>query len=106
MLILPLSSGDASLLTVGGKGANLAELTRSGFQVPPGFLVTTDAYRRFVSANQITTRLLPLVQSVKLDDPVALDDVSAEIRALFVQGSIPPEVEQSICDAYHELSAA
>src|SRR5215468_9259204 len=30
---------------VGGKGANLGELTRAGFPVPPGFCVTTAAYR-------------------------------------------------------------
>src|SRR5258706_4749847 len=100
MIILPLSSGDANLPKVGGKGVKLAELTRAGFQAPPGFLVTTDAYRSFVSANQITTRLLPLVQSVKPDDPVALENVSVQIRALFEQGNIPPEVEQAICDAY------
>ena len=33
----------------GGKGANLGELLAGGFDVPPGFVVTTDAYRRFVT---------------------------------------------------------
>ena len=36
--------------TVGGKGANLAEMTRLNLPVPPGFIVTTEAcndyYRR------------------------------------------------------------
>ncbi|MEN3299422.1 MAG: pyruvate, water dikinase, partial [Pseudonocardia sp.] len=34
----------------GGKGANLGELTRAGFPVPPGFVLTTDAYRAVVEA--------------------------------------------------------
>ena len=33
------------LETAGGKGANLGELIRAGFPVPPGFVVTTEAYR-------------------------------------------------------------
>ncbi len=104
MITLPLSSAEATLLRTGGKGANLAALMRAGFKVPPGFLVTTDAYRSFVSANQINPRLLALVQAVKPDDPVALDNVSAEIRALFAAGSVPPEVEEPICSAYEALS--
>ena len=40
--------GGTRLPEVGGKGANLGELTRAGFPVPPGFCVTTAAYRDFV----------------------------------------------------------
>jgi pyruvate,water dikinase len=44
-LVLPLASvGSADLAEVGGKGANLGELMRAGLPVPPGFVVTTDAY--------------------------------------------------------------
>ena len=36
------SDGDASLKSLlGGKGANLAEMSRRGFNVPDGFTVTT-----------------------------------------------------------------
>lgn len=48
-LVLPLDevgAGDAG--TVGGKGANLGELLRNGFPVPPGFVVCADAYARFL----------------------------------------------------------
>src|SRR5690606_22648614 len=34
----------ADVERVGGKGANLGELTRAGFPVPPGFVVTAEAY--------------------------------------------------------------
>ena len=37
--------GDSDLPLVGGKGFNLGKLTAAGFLVPPGFCVTTDAYR-------------------------------------------------------------
>ena len=38
---------DNDLPLVGGKGLNLGKLTNSGFFVPQGFCVTTDAYRFF-----------------------------------------------------------
>ena len=44
-LVLPLSAIDRGALpVVGGKGANLGELTRAGLPVPPGFCATTAAY--------------------------------------------------------------
>jgi phosphoenolpyruvate synthase/pyruvate phosphate dikinase len=38
----------SSLPIVGGKGANLGEMTRAGFPVPNGFCVTTSAYSAFI----------------------------------------------------------
>ncbi|MEU6728282.1 PEP/pyruvate-binding domain-containing protein [Nonomuraea wenchangensis] len=44
-LVAPLDAvGRADLPLAGGKGANLGELVRNGFPVPPGFVVTTHAY--------------------------------------------------------------
>lgn len=102
--VLPLASSEAVLARVGGKAANLAELTRAGFLVPPGFLITTDAYRAFVAATQIGDRILALVRSVTADDPVALEQVSEAIRALFMDGHMPEAIANAIVMAYQELS--
>jgi pyruvate,orthophosphate dikinase len=37
---------------LGGKGANLAEMTRLGLPVPPGFTITTDACRHFLARGE------------------------------------------------------
>jgi rifampicin phosphotransferase len=103
-LILPLSSAEATLARVGGKGANLAILTCAGFQVPPGFMITTDAYRSFVSANQIGARLLSLAEAVSPDDPAALEATSEEIRLLFTNGKLPTKISEAILAAYESLS--
>ncbi|MEM5790326.1 MAG: PEP/pyruvate-binding domain-containing protein, partial [Syntrophobacteraceae bacterium] len=49
---------------IGGKGANLAELVKAGFPVPPGFCVTTAAYRQFVGASREIDALLDALQGV------------------------------------------
>jgi len=104
-LILPLSSAAATLARAGGKGANLAALTRAGFEVPPGFIVTTAAYHAFVAANQIEMRLLELAHAVSPSDPASLDSTSEAIRALFSGGTLPEEIAESIRAAYAGLPA-
>lgn len=105
-MIIQLSSAKATLDRAGGKGANLAELVRAGFDVPPGFVVATDAYRAFVESNRFRSRLLELARAVSPDDPNALEDTSAEIRALFRDGTMPAEIAEAIRAAYTSLSLA
>lgn len=56
--ILPLADALAGLAEVGGKGASLARLAAAGLPVPPGFHVTTAAYRRFVAAPGLQDQIL------------------------------------------------
>ena len=55
MNIIPFTSAkaEATLELAGGKGANLVRLTRAGFDVPRGFIVSTVAYREFVKVNTL-----------------------------------------------------
>lgn len=47
--VFDFEEGDASKKDLlGGKGANLAEMTRLGFPVPPGFTVTTEACKDYL----------------------------------------------------------
>ncbi len=78
--------GRDDVAEVGGKGANLGELAAAGLPVPPGFVVTTDAYRAFVAAAGI-----------------AVTDVPARVREAFTAAEVPGEVAASIRDAYAEL---
>lgn len=102
---LTLSSTEATLACAGGKGTNLARLARAGFAVPPGFIVTTDAYRTFVAANQLQSRILALAQAVSMADTAVLENTSTQIRAWFEQGVLPAEIAAQITSAYHALSS-
>lgn len=92
-MIIPFNSPLATLQTVGGKGANLARLTRAGFPVPGGFLIPTDAYRQFVHANAldaVITTTLETLATAGTTDPAALESASAHLRAAFTAGALPP----------------
>ena len=99
-LVLALDDAFATLPRVGGKGASLARMARAGFPVPPGFLVTTEAYRAFIEANALQAPIVALAK----DATRSSEDASKAIRALFDPASIPPNVLHEIQRAYSELT--
>jgi rifampicin phosphotransferase len=102
--ILNLSHPAATLETVGGKGMSLAKLSRAGLPVPGGFHITTEAYRRFVSENDLQPRILQILHGMDISNPQAFEPVSLQIRELFAGGTISSELGQAISTAYAELS--
>ncbi len=104
-IILPLDSEQASLALAGGKGANLARLKRAGFPVPPGFLITTQAYRTFIQENQIEEWILGTAPATHPDDPDELEEAAKRIRDRFSSGLLPAGLEGAIREAYVALGS-
>jgi rifampicin phosphotransferase len=103
MTILSFDSSEATLETAGGKGKNLARLTRAGFAVPRGFIISTDAYREFVSANRWLPPILAGVDGLSAEDAQALERASTQIRVAFSAGKMTEELEAAIRAAYADL---
>jgi pyruvate,water dikinase len=68
-LTLPLEASWSSLAQVGGKGAALAKLAAAGLPIPPGFHLTTTAYRRFVEHNRLRAPILAAVAASRSTRP-------------------------------------
>ncbi len=98
-LILSLTSPEATLAKVGGKGANLGRLVRAGFPVPTGFLITTTAYCAFVQSNDLQEQIVVLAT----DKTKTVEESSAAIRSLFANGRMPSEIADAISQAYADL---
>ena len=103
MTILPFTSSEATLESAGGKGTNLARLTRAGFAVPRGFIIPTEAYREFVSANRWLATIQSVVEDLSAEDASALERASTQIRVAFSAGKIPDGTEEAIRAAYAEF---
>ncbi len=88
--------GRGDLAVAGGKGANLGELTRAGVPVPPGFVLTTAAYRTYVDHSGIGDKILATVPR---------DDAANRIRALFT-APIPEALADELRAARAELGPA
>lgn len=89
-----------NLSIAGGKGANLGALIDAGLPVPPGFCITTSAYRVFVEMNKLEVELRPILGSTQMDDPVSLEKASDSIRACFQHGEMPAALVEEIWGAY------
>ncbi|MGQ9498243.1 MAG: phosphoenolpyruvate synthase [Desulfotomaculales bacterium] len=88
---------------VGGKGANLGEMTRAGIAVPPGFCVTAEAYRYFVERMELQPRIRALIKQTDINDVEQLTLNTARIRDLIKATPVPPEIADEITRAYREL---
>src|SRR5205823_6563831 len=83
-LIFPFCAiGHDSLALVGGKGANLGEMTGAGLPVPPGFCVTTTAYAQVAEGAESATILEDLANT-RADDTARLAELSTRARASFL----------------------
>lgn len=101
--ILPLQSKEATLETVGGKGASLARLVRAGFPVPDGFMIPTAAYLDYVASNDLEKRILSRLTNLPFDEPAASQEASVEIRAWFLVEKTDGGWTSNIRRAYADL---
>jgi pyruvate,water dikinase len=89
--------------TVGGKGANLGEMTAAGLPVPPGFVIAIDAYRRFYDSNELGPRVAAELAELRPDDPARLEQSARRLQQMILDGEMPDALETSIAAAYEHL---
>jgi phenol phosphorylase subunit beta len=93
-----------ALPLVGGKCASLGELIHAGVRVPPGFALTTHAFRAFMGEGDLAGEVAAAVEKVDPRDMAALEATSVEIRRRIEQAPFPIEMEDSVAEHYRKLS--
>lgn len=89
---------------VGGKGANLGELTAFGLPVPPGFCVTAQSYLKFIDYAGLDEIVRLLMESLDVEDTDKLTQVSKDIQKKIREGEFYPELKEEILTTYREFS--
>jgi phosphohistidine swiveling domain-containing protein len=89
-----ISSADLSV--VGGKGANLGEMTGAGFSVPQGFAVTTEAFRVFLQKNNFLQFVENSLSGLSADETARVAEAGKKIRDTLMAGLIPLEIKKDI----------
>src|SRR5688572_3606927 len=90
------------LRLVGGKGANLGELTRiEGIHVPDGFCISTDAFKKIIGETSSINELLDQLSLLKVEDRDKSDSyrigkLSGKIRRLIEGIAIPEDIVEEI----------
>ena len=85
------------LMIVGGKGANLGELSRiEGIHVPDGFCISTEAFKRIVGEASSMNELLDQLSLLKVEDRDTIGELSGEIRRVIEGIAIPQDIHEEI----------
>jgi pyruvate,water dikinase len=95
-----------SINIAGGKGANLAEIYNEGIPVPPGFVITAQAYDYFINHAKLKEKIKELLDRIDYEDTKQLDEITKQIRVFINDSEFPKEMEEEILEAYENLSAS
>ncbi|MGC1415514.1 MAG: PEP/pyruvate-binding domain-containing protein [Candidatus Acidiferrum sp.] len=89
--------------TVGGKGASLGELARAGLRVPPGCVVTTAAFERFLSAIDPAGSIHREIEQLAAIDYAACMRIASGVRVRLESATLPEDLQEEIAAHYSEL---
>ena len=85
------------LMVVGGKGANLGELSKiEGIRVPDGFCISTEAFQRIIGETSSMNELLDQLSLLKVEDRDKIGELSGEIRRVIEGIAIPQDIHEEI----------
>ncbi|MGB6440547.1 MAG: phosphoenolpyruvate synthase [Methyloceanibacter sp.] len=99
--------GADDVASVGGKNASLGEMVRNlgryDIKVPPGFAITADGYRHFLSANNLKPLIASRLAELKAGK-ASVAEVGSTLRAAVLKAEWPEDLAVAICQAYRDLS--
>ena len=98
-----MQSAPRNIIHVGGKGANLGELTNAGFDVPPGFCVSTAAYFHFIG--EVADEIYAQLDNVTATELETVREIGATVRARLMQQPLPSAVKDALVAAWQTLGA-
>jgi len=89
---------------VGGKGANLGEMTKAGFPVPGGFIITSYAYFHFLEKTGIKAKLEDILSGCNVSNQKELQETSDAIRRLIMRQTIPEDISEQVVQTYFQMN--
>ena len=96
-----LSKDDVDI--AGGKGANLGELTNAGITVPPGFVITSETYDKFITETGIFDEIMGILDAIDVNNTKELQRASAKIKKIIIDAYLPDDIRTTIIEAYNAL---
>ena len=96
--------GKVDVNKAGGKGANLGELVKAGLPVPPGFVVTAQAYLLFNTESGLSQKIVHAMEGIDVDDTAALQAKAREVQEMIIGTEMPANIKNEILKAYDEMA--
>ncbi len=97
-----ISKDDTAL--VGGKGANLGEMYRARFPIPPGFVVTTEAFKLFLAENNLLPEIVKILSGLDITDNTKLQNAASKVQKMVIDAKMPGILRDEIVEAYGHIN--
>jgi pyruvate,water dikinase len=88
---------------IGNKANNVAALLRLGVSTPPGYCVSSEAYREFLERSKLEKQLIALARGAATKSIPQLEEASQKIARLMLSKPVPIDIREEIVDAYEHL---
>ncbi|PIU82678.1 phosphoenolpyruvate synthase, partial [Candidatus Micrarchaeota archaeon CG06_land_8_20_14_3_00_50_6] len=96
--------GKNNIPEVGGKGANLGEMMNAGIPIPDGFVLSSEAYFKFIKANNLEPMIREQLTNLDCEDTTKLMKASTFVKNGVLSGRIPEDLRDDIINSYRALS--
>ena len=93
------------IISVGGKGASLGEMASIGLPVPRAFVVTAQAFRRFLVETGLEKKLFSAYDKLDVENNEALEKAADTAKAMVLKAKMPPKIRDEIRAAYKKMDA-
>lgn len=100
--ITEISKSDT--LIAGGKGASLGEMTRAGILVPPGFVILSDAFDKFMEETDLNVEIDAILKGVNIKIVHTVENASEKIQSMILSKGIPWNIKEEILKYYKKLN--
>ncbi|MDP3397430.1 MAG: phosphoenolpyruvate synthase [Methanoregula sp.] len=92
------------IISVGGKGASLGEMASLGLPVPRAFVVTAQAFRRFLVEADLEEKIFSSFEQLDVEDNAALEKAAGNAKELVMKAKMPAIIKDEIKKAYKKMS--
>jgi len=89
---------------VGGKGANLGELTQFGLPVPPGFIITADAYFDYIKTTGVDAKISTILEGFDKESTKDLQERAQKAQQIIKNEPLPENLAKEIVEGYKKLA--
>jgi phosphoenolpyruvate synthase (EC 2.7.9.2) len=92
------------ITSVGGKGASLGEMASIGLPVPKAFVVTAQAFRRFLVETGLEKKIFASYDKLDVEDNEALEKAAEGAKTMVLKAKMPAAIRDDIKKAYRKMS--
>jgi len=89
--------------SVGGKGASLGEMTAVGLPVPNAFVVTAQAFRRYIEDAKIDTGIFSRLSGLDVENSDLLEKTAKDVIGIIMKTPVPDEIREDIIRSYAKM---